>query len=169
MNSNKNYILSAHTAESKLRRMALEVTERNYDESAIVIVGIKESGSVIAGKIAHYLQQSFAGEIIVATVHMDKKHPETAQLVPNINVGNKSVLLVDDVANSGRTMLYAMQPILAGQPKTIQTLALVERSHKNYPVALDYVGISFSTTLDQHIYVEVNGDQVEGAWMYADE
>jgi pyrimidine operon attenuation protein / uracil phosphoribosyltransferase len=169
MSSNKNYILSAATAESKLRRMALEVTERNYDETDLILVGIKESGSVIAAKIAHYLKMGFAGNIISATIKMDKTKPETAALSPALDLTNKTVLLIDDVANSGRTMLYAMQPLLIGNPKSIQTLALVERSHKSYPVALDYVGISFSTTLQQHIFVETSTDGVEGAWMYADE
>ena len=74
-------------------------------------------------------------------------------------------MLIDDVANSGRTMLYSLQPLLKNYPKKIQTAALVARTHKSYPIALDYVGLSISTTLDEHIYVEVLEGEVEGAWM----
>jgi len=75
--------------------------------------------------------------------------------------------LVDDVANSGKTMLYSIRPLLLQFPAQIQTLALVERTHKSFPVVVDYVGLSISTTLDEHIYVEVEGTDVEGAWMEA--
>jgi pyrimidine operon attenuation protein / uracil phosphoribosyltransferase len=74
-------------------------------------------------------------------------------------------VVVDDVANSGKTMLYAMKPFLAFQPKKIQTLALVERTHKKYPVKTDYVGLSLATTLQEHIYVDVEESVIKGAYM----
>jgi len=73
--------------------------------------------------------------------------------------------LIDDVANSGRTMLYALKPLLEKLPKKIQTLALVERTHKSFPVDVDYVGLSVSSTTDEHIVVEVEAGEVLGAWM----
>ena len=77
----------------------------------------------------------------------------------------KAIILIDDVTNSGKTMLYALQPLLPFYPKEIQTLALVERSHKAFPIHTDYVGISLATTLQDHIYVEVDGDRVTGAYI----
>ena len=73
--------------------------------------------------------------------------------------------MIDDVANSGKTMLYALKPLLDQYPKKIQTLALVERTHKTFPVQVDYIGMSVSTTLDEHIYVEVEKDEITGAYM----
>ena len=58
-----------------------------------------------------------------------------------------------------------MQPLLQYYPRKIQTLALVERTHKLYPVHNDYVGLSVATTLHEHIYVEVQDNIVSGAWM----
>ncbi|MEO7490269.1 MAG: phosphoribosyltransferase family protein, partial [Ferruginibacter sp.] len=84
---------------------------------------------------------------------------------PAMDFNGKIILLIDDVANSGKAMLYALKPFLETHPKKIQTLALVERTHKSFPIDLDYVGLSFSTTLDEHIYVEVEGTDVVGAWM----
>ena len=164
---NKKYILSKVTAEKKLRRMALEVTEQNYGEKELVLVGIKHSGLIIANKISNYLKEVFTGAVIVAALNMDKKNPTTITIEPSIDFNGKIVLLIDDVANSGKAMLYALKPFLETYPKKIQTLALVERTHKSFPVVVDYVGLSISTTLDEHIYVEVEGTDIEGAWMEA--
>jgi len=73
--------------------------------------------------------------------------------------------VIDDVAMSGKTLLYAMQPFLAFYPKKIQTLVLVERSHKAFPVKPDYVGLSIATTLQEHIYVETEGEVIKGAYL----
>jgi pyrimidine operon attenuation protein / uracil phosphoribosyltransferase len=163
--SNKKYILSKEAAEKKLHRMALETTERNYDEQELVLIGIKENGLVIAQKIAAYLKDSFKGKITLLELSLDKKHPGPITINPLIDFNDKAVLLIDDVANSGKTMLYALKPLLQQYPKKIQTLALVQRTHKNFPVEVDYVGLSLSTTLNEHIYVEVSNGEIEGAWM----
>ena len=96
---------------------------------------------------------------------MNKKKPTSITIEKDIDVDGKTILLIDDVANSGRTMLYALKPLLEKHPKKIQTLALVERTHKNFPVDLDYIGLSISTTLNEHITIEVGKDKVMGAWM----
>jgi pyrimidine operon attenuation protein / uracil phosphoribosyltransferase len=166
--NNKKYILNAAVAEKKLRRMALEIAERNYDEPQLVLIGIKDHGTVIANKISDYLKTNFKGEVIVLELTIDKKHPENAVLNTAMDFNGKAVILMDDVANSGRVMLYALKPLLQYFPKKIQTLALVERTHKNFPVDVDYVGLSVSTTLDEHIYVEVENNTVSGAWIEED-
>ena len=165
MNNEKKYILSKEIAGNKLRRIALELVERNYNEPQLILVGIKENGIVIANIIAGFLKESFKGEIIVTALSIDKKQPSTITIEPAFDFNNKVVILMDDVANSGRTMLYSLKPLLETYPAKIQTAALVERTHKSFPVGLDYVGLSISTTLDEHIYVEVQGEEVLGAWM----
>ncbi len=165
MNNEKKYILSKEIAGNKLRRIALELVERNYNEPQLILVGIKENGIVIANIIAGFLKESFKGEIIVTALSIDKKQPSTITIEPAFDFNNKVVILMDDVANSGRTMLYSLKPLLETYPAKIQTAALVERTHKSFPVGLDYVGLSISTTLDEHIYVEVQGGEVLGAWM----
>lgn len=161
----KKYILTAEIAEKKLRRMALEIVERNYEEQELILLGIKESGLVIAQLISDFLATSFKGNIQVIALSLDKKKPGNITIHPSFDFNNKTVILVDDVANSGRTMLYALRPLLEQYPKKIQTLALVERTHKTFPIDVDYVGYSVSTTLDEHIYVEVEQGKVTGAWM----
>lgn len=155
----KKYILNAEVADKKLRRMALQVVEQNYNASQLVLIGIKQNGIVIAEKIRLHLQDVFKGDVKVLELSMDKKKPVSIALSESLNFTDKTILLIDDVANSGRTMLYALKPLLEQFPQKIQTLALVERTHKTFPVAVDYVGLSVSTTLDEHIYVEVNGEK----------
>ncbi|NOT94517.1 MAG: phosphoribosyltransferase [Ferruginibacter sp.] len=148
--------------------MALEIAERNYNEPQLILIGIKDHGTVIAKKIGDYLKDNFKGEIIVLELSIDKKHPAAVTLSADMDFNNKAIILMDDVANSGRVMLYALKPFLEQYPKKIQTLALVERTHKNFPVDVDYVGISVSTTLDEHIFVEVEDDTISGAWIEED-
>ena len=161
----KKYILSKETAEKKLRRMALEVAERNFGEQQIVLIGIKDNGLIIAQIISNYLKEVFTGEVIVAALSLNKKVPAAITISPDIDFNDKNILLIDDVANSGKTMLYALKPLLETYPKKIQTLALLERTHKSFPIDVDYVGLSISTTLHEHIFVEVAADKVIGAWM----
>ena len=161
----KKQIMTAEVANRKLRRMALQVTEQNYNETQLILIGIKSHGTLIAEKIRHFLKAVFTGEVIVLELGIDKKNPSAVTLSGDIDFNDKTILLIDDVANSGRTMLYALKPLLEQLPKKIQTLALVERTHKTFPVDVDYVGLSVSTTTDEHIVVEVEEGEVTGAWM----
>jgi len=161
----KNYILTKETAENKLRRMAYEVLENNFDEPHIIIAGIRESGSVIARNIQHLLAEVGNLTTQLLTISLDKKSPREVEVSEKIDFNNKVIILVDDVSNSGKTLSYALKPFLEFQPKKIQTLVLVERSHKAFPVQPDYVGLSVATTLQEHIYVEVDGETVMGAYL----
>lgn len=161
----RKQIMTAEVADKKLRRMALQVVEQNYNEAQLVLIGIKASGSVIAAKVGQYLKEVFSGEVVIVELSMDKKNPLDASLEPAMDLDDKTIVLIDDVANSGRTMLYALKPLLNQLPKKVQTLALVERTHKSFPVDVDYVGFSISTTLDEHILVEVADGEVTGAWL----
>ena len=163
--NNKKQILTAEVANKKLRRMALQVVEQNYTGKQLILIGIKAHGSVIAEKMRQFIKEIFKGEVIVLELSMDKKNPLKIELNTAMDFNGKTILLIDDVANSGRTMLYALKPLLEQLPKKIQTMALVERTHKTFPVDVDYVGFSVSTTADEHISVEVKGGEVTGAWM----
>lgn len=145
--------------------MALEVLEQQYRSPELLLLGIRENGYAMARMLGEYLAADYQGNLQVSSIVMDKRHPAEIRMEPPIPLEGKVVILVDDVANSGRTMLYALKALLDGFPVAIQTLALVERTHKSFPVALDYVGLSLSTTPDQHIYVEISGDEISGAWM----
>ena len=163
----KNYILTEQVAEKKLRRMAYEILENNSGAKELILAGIRESGSVIARNIQRLLRE-IAGEGLsteLITITLDKKHPQQVTLSKTLSFDDKLIIVVDDVANSGKTLLYAMKPFLEYHPRKIEALVLVERSHKAFPVQPDYTGLSLATTLQDHIYVEADGDRVLGAWL----
>ncbi|SRR5579871_180940 len=161
----RNYILTQEASKRKMLRMAYEILENNYDENELILAGIRESGSVIARNIEKLLKEikNISTELIM--VSLDKKLPEEVVLSRSLSFQNKVVILIDDVSNSGKTLLYALKPFLESHPKKIQTLVLVERTHTAFPVKPDYVGLSVATTLQEHIFVEVDGDTVKGAWL----
>lgn len=165
MTDSKNYILDQSSVEKKLRRMALEIIENNSEEKEIILAGIRDSGSVVAKCIQQILGEISKIKTDLISIGLDKREPKEVSLSHDMDFNNKVILVVDDVSNSGKTLLYAMKPFLSFQPKKIQTLVLVARSHNSFPVYPDYVGLSIATTLQEHIYVEVNKDEVLGAYM----
>lgn len=162
----KNYILNREAAEQKLHRITLELAESlNGDTEPVVLIGIRNSGTVIAEKIAGLLRNYISNEIKVLALTMDKKHPVEITLSEKTTLDNLHVVMIDDVTNSGRTLLYALKPLLEYFPKSIQTLVLVERMHKLFPINPDYVGLSVATTLQEHIQVEVENGVLTGAYV----
>jgi pyrimidine operon attenuation protein/uracil phosphoribosyltransferase len=165
MATKKNYILSKEVAEKKMRRMAFEILENNTDEKEIILAGIRESGSVVARVIQKMLGEISSIKTELITITLDKKHPTDVSLSKKIDFNNKAIILIDDVSNSGKTLLYALKPFIDSHPKKIQTLVLVERTHTSFPVRPDYVGLSIATTIQEHIFVEVKDETVTGAYL----
>lgn len=165
MPSTKKYILDQATAGKKMRRMALEIIENNIDETGIILAGVRESGTVVAKHMQELLSEISPVNTELISITLDKREPKEVTLSKEIDFTNKVVILVDDVANSGKTLLYALKPFLAFHPKKIQMLVLVERSHNSFPVHPDYVGLSVSTTLQEHIYVEVEEGKIAGTYL----
>ena len=160
-----NYILTEEVAEKKMRRMAYEILENNFGEKEFVLAGIRESGLVIARNIQSLLREIGEVSTELIGIALDKRMPDEVRLSKDIPLNDKVVIVIDDVANSGKTLLYALKPFLAFHPKKIQALVLVERRHNAFPVKPDYVGLSIATTLQEHIYVEVEGEHVKGAYL----
>ena len=165
MATDKKYILSKEVVEKKLRRMAFEILETNIDEKEIILAGIRESGSVVAKVIQKMLGEISAIKINLITITLDKNEPTTVSLSETFDFNGKVIIVIDDVSNSGKTLLYALKPFIVSHPKKIQTLVLVERTHTSFPVRPDYVGLSIATTLQEHIFVEVKGEEVTGAYL----
>jgi len=163
--ANKKYILGKEVAGRKLQRMAYEILENNIDEEKIILAGIPDNGIVIAKNIQKKLSEISSLKTELITISLDKRHPKEVTLSETLDFNDQVVIIVDDVVSSGKTLLYSVKPFLEFHPKKIQTLVLVERSYKNFPVRPDYVGLSISTTLQEHIFVEVKGDEVTGAYL----
>ena len=158
-----HFILSREIAYRKLQRMAYEIVERNNSEDEIILAGIKESGMIVAKELNHFLKDIFKGKIQLLEITIDKKNPGNISLSLSVDFNNKVIIVVDDVSNSGKTLLYSLKPFLVFYPKKIQTLALVERSHREFPVSPDYVGMSIATALSERIVVETEDGKIMGA------
>jgi len=162
----KNCILDRQSIDQKMKRMALQVAEQNLEEAELVIAGINGNGEVVARKLAGELEKVHSFKILMTTIQLNKKNPLEVSLKDPIELDQKTIIIVDDVANTGKIISYALKPFLNAQPKKIQTLVLVERSHKLFPIQNDYTGLSITTTLQEHITVETAGDEITGAWLY---
>jgi len=162
----RNCILNKQAIAQKMKRMALEVAEQNLDEKELIIAGINGNGEVVARNLANELSRIHSFHMQNITIQINKKEPLEVSIKGSIDVNDKSIIIVDDVANTGRIMLYALKPFLNSYPKKIQTLVLVERSHKLFPIQNDYTGLSVTTTLQEHIAVETQGEEISGAWLY---
>ena len=164
----QDLIITADTAAKKMQRMAYEIVEHNIGEQQILIAGIKENGLIIAVKIKEYLEKIFDGDIQVLEINLDKKNPKKIDIPGDYDFNEKVIIIADDVANTGRTLSYAVKPFLDFYPKKIQTLVLVERGHREFPVSPDYVGLTVSTAIDEKIIVETKEKNVTGARLETD-
>ena len=162
-----HFILSKELAYQKIQRMAYEITEQNINEKQVILAGIRNSGVIIARILHGYLKEVYRGKIVIIEIAIDKKSPKSLSLSEKINFDGKNIIIVDDVANSGKTLLYALRPFLDFYPKKIQTLVLVERSYKEFPVSPDYVGLSVSTASTEKIIVAVSKGKIERATLNA--
>jgi pyrimidine operon attenuation protein/uracil phosphoribosyltransferase len=162
----KNYLLTQEVAEKKMARMALEIAEQlSHESQPVILIGIKESGMVIAEKMYELVKPLLSTEVQLLSCSLNKKVPTDVTFSRMLNFDNLNVVIIDDVTNSGRTLLYALKPLMDFHPARVQTLVLVERMHKTFPIKPDYVGLSIATTLQNHIQVEVENGEVKGAYL----
>ena len=153
----QNKILSHIEIQHKIRRIAYQIYEANVAEKVIVIAGIESGGLKFAKKIQGVLRSITDADILLCKVSMNKSNPLESEVRTSIPVGeykNKSVVLVDDVLNSGTTLIYGVHHFLRTPLKQLKTAVLVDRNHKKYPVKADYKGISLSTSLQEHVHVQ---------------
>ncbi|HTN37522.1 MAG TPA: phosphoribosyltransferase family protein [Arachidicoccus sp.] len=159
----KDFILSKDSAQEKLHRMALQIAENISDDSAdLILIGVGEKGAAMAKKINTYLENYIHSPVDIMMVSLNKMRPEEVILNKDCNFDDKNIIIIDDVSNSGKTLLYALKPLLAYHPKRIQTLVMIERMHKAFPIKPDYVGLSLATTNDDHIRVEIEDGEITG-------
>ncbi|TDE03224.1 phosphoribosyltransferase family protein [Flavobacterium hiemivividum] len=157
----KNIILTNQEIEHKIKRIAFQIYETFVDENEVVLAGIASNGFIFAEKIAKELQSISNLKVSLCEVKINKINPESAIHTSLLKeeYANKGLILVDDVLNSGTTLIYAIRHFLDVPLKKFKTAVLVDRNHKKYPVKADFKGISLSTSLLEHVQVvfEENG------------
>ena len=164
MSSEINTIMGADQIRKKIRRIAYEIYEHNFKEKNIVFAGITGQGFQLAGLLADELTSISEIETTLIEVILDKDSPhyEDVELSSDIkNLVKYPVILVDDVLNTGKTLMYSLRPFLELNTKKIEVAVLVDRGHALFPVSSTYRGVALSTTLNEHIQVILNGDKSE--------
>lgn len=157
MADKKTIILNDKQIEQRITRIAFQVYEDNFEEKEILIAGIAKSGYVLAKRIEKSIKEICDLETRLIELVIDKKNHIKSEVhlpLKKEDLKNKVIILVDDVLNSGKTLIYAMRPFLDADIKKIRTVLLVDRDHKRYPVNADFVGMTLSTTLKEHVAVE---------------
>lgn len=158
---NANLILNNVQIEQKIRRIAYQIYENNVGEQQIILVGIAKNGYELAKRLEKVLLEISSLKIILGEVTVNKPKPllpVKVSLKPEL-YANQSVILVDDVLNSGSTLIYGVKHFLEVPLKRFQTAVLVDRSHKKYPVKADFKGISLSTSINETVKVSFSSKQ----------
>ena len=147
----------------RINRLAFQIYEDNLEEKEIIVAGIAKSGYVFAKKIAEVLKSISPLHVELIEVVIEKHSRQRKEIELSLKkekLNGKVIVLLDDVLNSGETLMYALRPFLNADIKKIRTAVLVDRNHKRFPVAADFIGISLATTLQEHVTVDFeNGDE----------
>lgn len=157
---NRITILNQRDIEHKLMRMAYEIWENNCKLESITIVGIEGGGFVVAKLLAQKLEEISPIKAKVHKIKINKKHPYSHQVNEIFDYNGQTLLLVDDVANSGKTLMYALQSFLKFDIMKLQIAVLVDRKHKSFPIFPNIIGHSISTTIQDHIEVVCEDNQI---------
>ncbi len=154
----KSLVLNKEQLQQKIDRLAWQIYEQNYKEKEIIIAGIAKRGVLVAQKLADKLMEISSVKVKLSTIRLDKDNPYEKEIEVDITEAefkDKVLILVDDVLNSGKTLIYGTKHFLSVPLKRLSTVVLVDRNHNRFPIKADFVGLSLSTTLKEHISVEL--------------
>ena len=150
--SEKNIILKNIDIEKKIQRISLQILEDNIDEDNIVIFGISNNGLIIAKKLINHLSKISKLKSNLIQVIIDKDNPiGSIKYDVKFDINSSSVLIIDDVSQSGKTLQAVISNLLTYKPSKIKTAVIVNREQTLFPVKVDYIGISLSTSVNEHV------------------
>lgn len=156
MQTDQNIILTHEQIQHKIKRIAYQIYETNVNEKEVVIAGIAENGYIFAQRLKSTLEDISDIKVTLCKVTMNKKAPQNTvkTSIAADEYTNKSIILADDVLNSGTALIYGVKHFLDVPLARFKTAVLVNRNHKKYPIKADFKGISLSTSLHEHIIVQ---------------
>ena len=159
----KKKILDNLQINKKIKRISLQIIECNIEENEIIIVGIEKNGYLLANKILEELKNHNDFNFKICSLKINKKQPIDS-ISCSLDISdykNKSIIIIDDVLNSGSTLMYAVKYFLETQIKQLKTVVLVDRNHKKFPIKADFKGTSLSTAIQNHVEVRFEEDKIE--------
>ena len=151
-------ILSSREIKQKTERLAHQLIENTFEEPKVFIGGIQGNGIILANSLAKIMRNHTHREITVFSININKSEPWSEDITlssPSSDMEDSYIILVDDVFNSGKTMQFALVEILKFPTKAIKTVALVDRKHRRFPIKANFVGLSLSTTLKEHVEIDL--------------
>ncbi len=161
-------ILTRAQIQQKIKRLAIEILENNFEEKAIMLVGINNKGTSFAQLLREELKKITEIRIDLFTVRLNPAAPVSTPVeinTPIETLKNKTIIVIDDVANTGRTIFYACKPILEIIPKKLEVAVLIDRKHKTFPIQPKYVGLSLATTLKEDIDLRILETEEWGVYL----
>ena len=165
--NNKIQILDRQQVDRKIKRLAWEIYENNSKEDEIIIVGISGRGEILASRLSKIINQISLIKTKLGTIDLDKDNPIQNEVTIDLSVAdyaNKVVVLIDDVLNSGKTLMYASKYFLNTPLNKLFTVVLIDRNHNRFPIKADCVGLSLATTLQEYILVVLD-EKSEGVYL----
>jgi pyrimidine operon attenuation protein/uracil phosphoribosyltransferase len=157
--------MDQNTMERTIRRISYEIIEKNRDLSDVVIFGIKTRGIILGERITANIQAIEGVKVQFAPLNVrpyrDDLTETLPKVLPDIQIADKTVILVDDVLYTGRTIRAALDAIMEmGRPSRIQLAILIDRGHRELPITANYVGKNIPTSHDEK--VQVNFMETDG-------
>jgi len=169
-------IMDAADIQRALRRVAHEIIERNPELRTVVLAGIPSRGNEIARRIAQFITSieriDVASGVIDVAMHRDDvgtraELPVVRESHLPLPLEGRTVIIIDDVLYTGRTVRAAMDAISSfGRPAKIQLAVLIDRGHRELPIRADYVGKNLPTGANEKVRVRIGHEsELEGVWL----
>jgi len=161
-------ILNQRQIQQKIKRLAIEILENNFDGKELILIGINNNGMTFAQLIMEELLEISDMPITLTRVHLNPAAPLTSDVeieMPTEDLNDKCLIIVDDVANTGRTIFYALKPVFNILPLKVEVAVLIDRKHKSFPIKVDYVGLTLATTLKENINVQLANKKEQAVFL----
>lgn len=160
-------ILTPKQVTNKTKRLATEIIEHNLDARPLILLGINNNGYEFAKRLIQAMPADTPAPLL-GRLKINPAAPLEGAVIEDVEIKrlNKSnIVIVDDVANTGRTLFYALRPMLDALPKQVQIAVLIDRKHKSYPIVPDYVGLSLATTMKDNIVVDISNKKNQAVYL----
>lgn len=162
----ENKILNKEEIQDKIKRISYEIYEENFESKSLIICGIEKNGSGIARKVIKELKSICNIKIEFISISLNKKNPLNSIKIESSKnkIKDKPIILIDDVSNTGKTLIHVIKELIEFEPKKINTAVLVNRDHSLFPIKINFIGLSLSTSINNHIEVVLNENDI-GAYL----